>query len=177
MTTSAWGTLFSPISEELTENGFVLRYRPDETDDGLSGDEGTFVIRSFWLVSAFAIIGEIQQAHDLMERPDRLAARPLRRRIRPEDGKASGELPASVLASRADRGDGPHDRPRETRAVLTRHGNSDDRAVATICGGSAVSGPLRRKMDAKQGGRIAQACRGSSTFAVGQERQVTPEGP
>ena len=32
------------IAEELTENGFVLRYRTDETDDGLSGKEGTFLI-------------------------------------------------------------------------------------------------------------------------------------
>src|SRR6266403_5829716 len=52
------------ISEELTENGFVRRYRPEETDDGLSGNEGTFVICSFWLVSAFAIVGEMQRARD-----------------------------------------------------------------------------------------------------------------
>jgi GH15 family glucan-1,4-alpha-glucosidase len=56
------------IGEELTENGFVLRYRTEETDDGLSGKEGTFLICSFWLVSALAIIGELQQARDLMER-------------------------------------------------------------------------------------------------------------
>jgi len=56
------------ISEELTEDGFVLRYRTDETDDGLSGKEGTFLICSFWLVSALAIVGELQQARDLMER-------------------------------------------------------------------------------------------------------------
>jgi GH15 family glucan-1,4-alpha-glucosidase len=56
------------IADELTENGFVLRYRTDETDDGLSGKEGTFVICSFWLVSALAVIGEIQRARDLMER-------------------------------------------------------------------------------------------------------------
>ncbi len=56
------------IAEELTENGFVLRYRTDETDDGLSGKEGTFLICSFWLVSALAIIGELQRARDLMER-------------------------------------------------------------------------------------------------------------
>ena len=62
------------VSEELTEDGFVLRYRPTETDDGLSGDEGTFVICSFWLVSAFAIVGEIQQARDLMERLLRIAS-------------------------------------------------------------------------------------------------------
>ncbi len=56
------------IADNLTENGFVLRYRTDETDDGLSGKEGTFLICSFWLVSALAIIGEDQQARDLMER-------------------------------------------------------------------------------------------------------------
>src|SRR3712207_8249175 len=38
------------------------------TDDGLSGKEGTFLICSFWLVSALAIIGELQRARDLMER-------------------------------------------------------------------------------------------------------------
>jgi alpha,alpha-trehalase len=62
------------IADELTENGFVLRYRTDETDDGLSGKEGTFVICSFWLVSALAIIGEIQRARDLMERLVRIAS-------------------------------------------------------------------------------------------------------
>ena len=53
---------------ELTEDGFVLRYKTDETDDGLSGKEGTFLICSFWLVSALAIVGELQRARDLMER-------------------------------------------------------------------------------------------------------------
>jgi GH15 family glucan-1,4-alpha-glucosidase len=62
------------IGEELTENGFVLRYRTNETDDGLSGKEGTFLICSFWLVSALAIVGEVQQARDLMERLLRIAS-------------------------------------------------------------------------------------------------------
>ena len=56
------------IADELTEDGFVLRYRTGETDDGLSGKEGTFLICSFWLVSALAIIGETGRARDLMER-------------------------------------------------------------------------------------------------------------
>jgi alpha,alpha-trehalase len=62
------------VADELTENGFVLRYRTDETDDGLSGKEGTFVICSFWLVSALAIIGEMQRARDLMERLVKVAS-------------------------------------------------------------------------------------------------------
>jgi GH15 family glucan-1,4-alpha-glucosidase len=56
------------IEGELTEHGYVLRYRTGETDDGLAGKEGTFLICSFWLVSALAITGEEQRARDLMER-------------------------------------------------------------------------------------------------------------
>jgi alpha,alpha-trehalase len=56
------------IADELTEDGFALRYRTDETDDGMSGKEGSFLICSFWLVSALAIIGEHQRARDMMEK-------------------------------------------------------------------------------------------------------------
>jgi GH15 family glucan-1,4-alpha-glucosidase len=62
------------IADELSENGFVLRYRTEQTDDGLSGKEGTFVICSFWLVSALAIVGEMQRARDLMERLTKAAS-------------------------------------------------------------------------------------------------------
>jgi GH15 family glucan-1,4-alpha-glucosidase len=62
------------IANDLTEEGFVLRYRTDETDDGLSGKEGTFLICSFWLVSALAIVGEEQRARDLMDRLLRIAS-------------------------------------------------------------------------------------------------------
>jgi alpha,alpha-trehalase len=56
------------IADELTENGLVLRYRTEETDDGLSGREGTFLICSFWLVSALAEVGELTRARELCER-------------------------------------------------------------------------------------------------------------
>jgi GH15 family glucan-1,4-alpha-glucosidase len=62
------------IREELTEGGLVLRYRTEATDDGLHGEEGTFLICSFWLVSALAIVGEVQPARDLMERLLRIAS-------------------------------------------------------------------------------------------------------
>jgi alpha,alpha-trehalase len=62
------------IEENLTENGFVLRYRTDETDDGLSGKEGTFLICSFWLVSGLSIVGEQQRARDLFEKLLRIAS-------------------------------------------------------------------------------------------------------
>jgi len=56
------------IADELTVDGLVLRYRVEETDDGLSGEEGTFTICSFWLVSALVEIGEIHRAKHLCER-------------------------------------------------------------------------------------------------------------
>jgi len=62
------------IADDLTEDGFVLRYVTGETDDGLSGKEGSFLICSFWLVSGLAIIGEEQRARDLMDRLLRIAS-------------------------------------------------------------------------------------------------------
>jgi GH15 family glucan-1,4-alpha-glucosidase len=62
------------IADDLTEDGFVLRYKTGETDDGMSGKEGSFLICSFWLVSALAIIGEQQRARDLMEKLLRVAS-------------------------------------------------------------------------------------------------------
>ncbi|MBA3865422.1 MAG: glycoside hydrolase family 15 protein [Solirubrobacterales bacterium] len=56
------------IAAELTEHGLVLRYKVKETDDGLHGKEGTFLICSFWLVSALSEIGECERARDLCER-------------------------------------------------------------------------------------------------------------
>jgi GH15 family glucan-1,4-alpha-glucosidase len=56
------------IADELTEEGLVLRYRVEETDDGLKGEEGTFAICSFWLVSALAEIGEHRRARELCEK-------------------------------------------------------------------------------------------------------------
>ena len=49
------------IADELTDDGLVLRYRVEETDDGLAGEEGAFTICSFWLVSALCEIGEIER--------------------------------------------------------------------------------------------------------------------
>jgi GH15 family glucan-1,4-alpha-glucosidase len=56
------------IAADLTEHGLVLRYKVQETDDGLSGAEGTFLICSFWLVSALSEIGECRRARELCER-------------------------------------------------------------------------------------------------------------
>jgi GH15 family glucan-1,4-alpha-glucosidase len=56
------------ISRELGRDGFVSRYSTADTDDGLSGDEGQFLACSFWLVSALANNGRVEEARVLFER-------------------------------------------------------------------------------------------------------------
>jgi alpha,alpha-trehalase len=58
------------IAEELTEDGMVLRYRNTEgmNADGLEGEEGTFVICTYWLVSCLARAGELARAEELFDR-------------------------------------------------------------------------------------------------------------
>jgi alpha,alpha-trehalase len=56
------------IHEELSDNGLVLRYRVEQTDDGLEGHEATFTICSFWMASALSEIGEQESARELCEK-------------------------------------------------------------------------------------------------------------
>jgi GH15 family glucan-1,4-alpha-glucosidase len=56
------------ITRELGRDGFVSRYSTADTDDGLSGDEGQFLACSFWLVSALAANGRVDEARALFER-------------------------------------------------------------------------------------------------------------
>ncbi|MBV9310526.1 MAG: glycoside hydrolase family 15 protein, partial [Solirubrobacterales bacterium] len=83
------------IADELTEEGMVLRYHVEETDDGFSGKEGTFTICSFWLVSALCEIGEVERARRLCEKL--LAhASPLQlyaEQVEPETGRHLGNFP------------------------------------------------------------------------------------
>ncbi len=83
------------IADELTEDGLVLRYRTEETVDGLSGHEGTFTICSFWLVSALVEIGEIDRGRRLCERLLSLAS-PLElyaEELDPKTGRHLGNFP------------------------------------------------------------------------------------
>jgi alpha,alpha-trehalase len=56
------------IADELTEDGLVLRYKVDTTDTGFEGHEGTFTICSFWLVTALAMIGEVERSRALCKK-------------------------------------------------------------------------------------------------------------
>jgi GH15 family glucan-1,4-alpha-glucosidase len=83
------------IANELTVDGMVLRYRRQETDDGISGREGTFTICSFWLVSALTEIGEFAKARQLCEKLLSFAS-PLQlyaEEIDPRSGRHLGNFP------------------------------------------------------------------------------------
>ena len=83
------------IADELTVDGLVLRYRVDETDDGLHGVEGSFTICSFWLVSALVEIGEVDRARELCEKLLALGS-PLQlyaEEIDPATGRHLGNFP------------------------------------------------------------------------------------
>jgi GH15 family glucan-1,4-alpha-glucosidase len=56
------------VQAALCRDGFLLRYDPDKSDDGLEEGEGFFLACSFWLAGALAGIGRNQQATDLFER-------------------------------------------------------------------------------------------------------------
>jgi GH15 family glucan-1,4-alpha-glucosidase len=83
------------IAEELTVDGLVQRYKVHEIDDGLTGEEGTFAICSFWLVSALSEIGETQRARELCEKMLSYAS-PLylyAEEIDPKSGRHLGNFP------------------------------------------------------------------------------------
>ncbi|HUS64667.1 MAG TPA: glycoside hydrolase family 15 protein [Kofleriaceae bacterium] len=56
------------IERELVQDGLVLRYRTDETADGLPAGEGIFLLCSFWLADNYALAGRDQEARALFER-------------------------------------------------------------------------------------------------------------
>ncbi len=83
------------IADELTVEGLVLRYKVEETDDGLGTEEGAFLICSFWLVSALSEIGDQERARSLCEKLLSLAS-PLElyaEEIDPCSGRHLGNFP------------------------------------------------------------------------------------
>jgi alpha,alpha-trehalase len=111
------------IADELTEDELVLRYRVEEIDDGFKGEEGTFTICSFWLVSALVEIGEVDRARALCAKLLSFAS-PLAlygEEIDPHSGRHLGNFPqafshlalinAVVHLIRADEQMSPHAKP------------------------------------------------------------------
>src|SRR3954454_20044876 len=180
------------IATELTDGGFVLRYRTDETDDGLSGKEGTFLICSFWLVSALAVVGEVQRARDLFERLLREAS-PLglyAEEFDAETGRHLGNFPQAfshlALIEAAARII-LHERLEELahERLLRRHrdrqwcGRRNPRAQARSFGEANPAGRARRLVAARAlelecSGRLRRQPLRVEGHGVGRARQAVP---
>ena len=129
------------IRSELTEHGFVLRYVTGETDDGMSGKEGTFLICSFWLVSALSIVGERKQATDLPG-PSEVVAVEFSRCF--DVSSSTRGLAAREHFARVS--------PRHIDAVTARCGVHRKRAAAHGAGVSATRGVCTRALRGDRSG-------------------------
>jgi GH15 family glucan-1,4-alpha-glucosidase len=80
------------VERQLASGGLVYRYRQE---DGLSGDEGAFVICSFWLVNNLALTGRLEEARILFERICSYAndVGLLAEQIDPDSGELLGNFP------------------------------------------------------------------------------------
>jgi GH15 family glucan-1,4-alpha-glucosidase len=56
------------VEQDLLRNGLLMRYRTETGVDGLASDEHPFLACSFWLVSAYAAAGRLDDAHALFDR-------------------------------------------------------------------------------------------------------------
>ena len=110
------------IWRELGRDGFVSRYSTAETDDGLSGDEGQFLACSFWLVSALALNGRVEEARTLFDRllALRQRPRPLGRGVRRKARAPGRKLPTGIQSPDIDRGGKFHLHGRSRRSAEPR---------------------------------------------------------
>jgi pentatricopeptide repeat protein len=63
-----WLATLDAIEEELVSDSLVYRYNPSASPDGLTGNEGTFSICTFWYVDALARSGRLDQARYVFEK-------------------------------------------------------------------------------------------------------------
>jgi len=84
--------------EDLGRNGLLLRYKTEETDDGLSGSEGAFLWCSFWLVRNYIRLDRLDEAKALYEKllgyRNHLGL--LSEMVEPGSGEALGNFPQAL---------------------------------------------------------------------------------
>ena len=91
------------IADRLTdERGLVYRYRAEDGVDGLAGEEGTFLLCTFWLAHALALAGQVERARRVFTNARRVRqrCRAAGRGGRPQHRGTARQLPAGVQPHR-----------------------------------------------------------------------------
>jgi GH15 family glucan-1,4-alpha-glucosidase len=114
------------IANELTQDDLVLRYRVESTDTGFKGEEGTFTMCSFWLVTALVMIDQTARAR---------AAR-----------SCSLAGPLELYAEEIDTTTGQHLGNFPQAFTHLAHG-AEPRLHVDIVGGDGAAHGLRRRLD------------------------------
>jgi GH15 family glucan-1,4-alpha-glucosidase len=84
------------IADRLTDDrGLVYRYRTEEGVDGLAGEEGTFLLCTFWLAQALALAGQVERAREVFGRAASFASDLglLSEEVDPGTGELLGNVP------------------------------------------------------------------------------------
>jgi GH15 family glucan-1,4-alpha-glucosidase len=84
------------IEERLTDDrGLVYRYHTEEGVDGLAGEEGTFLLCTFWLAQALALADRVERARNVFERAAAFAndLGLLAEEVDPQTGDLLGNFP------------------------------------------------------------------------------------
>jgi GH15 family glucan-1,4-alpha-glucosidase len=125
------------IERELLVEGLVLRYRAEDTPDGLPGDEGVFLACSFWLADAYVMLGRRDDAVALFERL--LSLRNdlglLAEEYDPRSGRQLGNFPQAFshialinTANNLTSARGPAEQRADHQAPAARRGGASDQA-------------------------------------------------
>ena len=112
------------IEERLTDSrGLVYRYRLDEAADGLAGEEGTFLLCTFWLAQALAMADQVDRARAVLRARRSVCqrSRPAGRRGRPGNWGAARQLPAGLQSRRLGQCCVGDLRGRAASPILTGH--------------------------------------------------------
>jgi GH15 family glucan-1,4-alpha-glucosidase len=128
------------IADRLTdERGLVYRYRTEEGVDGLAGEEGTFLLCTFWLAQALALSGQVERARAVFERAAAAVTDLglLAEEVDPATGELLGNYPQAFSHIGLVNAAWAIDQAERSRALTVPGPRAEESAPARVVGTSA----------------------------------------
>jgi GH15 family glucan-1,4-alpha-glucosidase len=128
------------IAERLTdERGLVYRYRTEGGVDGLAGEEGTFLLCTFWLAQALAMSGQVERAREVFERAASFVSDLglLAEEVDPVSGELLGNYPQAFSHIGLVNAAWAIDQAERGRTLTIREPRAKERTPAAVSGTSA----------------------------------------